>query len=328
MPAFPISDHCDGARFFSPYGPPARSFSDLPKWWWEQFRGSATAWPKSVPPGPPVRLPDTVAPGTVAATCIGHATFLLQFAGLTVLTDPVFASRAGPFGLLGPKRVCPPALRLGELPRVDVVILSHNHYDHLDLASLRWLARQRRPHFVVPLGLKSWLEARGIGPATELDWWQSHWPAAGLEIVATPAQHWSSRTPWDRCRTLWSGFWLRTPPGSLYFAGDSGWGPHFAVIRSRLGSPAVSLLPIGAYEPRWFMQSVHMNPAEAVDAHLALGSRQSIAMHFGCFRLTDEGIDAPARDLATALQTRGLAPEVFAVPATGGTSRLALDRAI
>jgi len=324
MPTFPITDHCDGERFFNPRGPAARSFSDLPKWWWQQFRGSVTAWPETIPPGPPVQLPAAVGAGQVAATFLGHATFLLQFPHLTVLTDPVFASRAGPFGALGPKRVAPPALRLGELPRVDVVVISHNHYDHLDLASLRWLARQRRPLFVVPLGLKAWLEARGVSPVVELDWWQSHWTEQGVDITCTPAQHWSSRAPWDRCRTLWGGFWLRPPQGSLYFAGDNGWGGQFAEIQARLGSPAISLLPIGAYEPRWFMAPVHMNPDEAVRAHLTLGSRRSLAMHFGTFQLTDEGIDTPARDLAAALASRGVAPEAFTVPAIGETQVLSL----
>jgi L-ascorbate metabolism protein UlaG (beta-lactamase superfamily) len=325
VPTYPITDHCDGERFFNPHGPSARAFSDLPKWWWQRFRGSVTPWPSAVPPGSPVQLPAAVAAGEVAATFIGHATYLLQFASLTVLTDPVFGSRAGPFGILGPKRVCPPALRLGELPRVDLVVLSHNHYDHLDLASLRWLARQRRPQFVAPLGLKPWLEARGVGPVVELDWWQSHWAGPEMEVTCTPAQHWSSRSPWDRCRTLWGGFWLGTPRGAVYFAGDSGWSGNFAAVQARLGSPAVSILPIGAYEPRWFMESVHMNPTEAVNAHLALGSRRSLAMHFGTFQLTDEGIDAPARDLAAALAARGVAPEAFTVPGIGETLVLPLS---
>jgi len=319
MPRFPISDHCDGERFFNPHGPGPRSFSDLWKWRRERAAGSAVAWPASVPANPPVTLPESLRADEVAVTFIGQATFLLQFSGLTVLTDPVFATRAGPFGLLGPKRVCPPALRLGELPRIDVVLLSHNHYDHLDLSALRWLARHRRPQFVAPLGLKSWLETRGIRPVAELDWWQSHW-VAETEITCTPAQHWSSRSPWDRCRTLWGGFWLRTPSGSVYFAGDSGWGDHFAATRARLGAPVLSLLPIGAYEPRWFMEPAHMNPAEALNAHLALGSRHSLAMHFGTFCLTDEGIDAPAKDLAAALAARPEVPaDAFTVPAIGET---------
>lgn len=326
MPTFPITDHCDGARFFNPTGPGPRPFSDLWKWRRERAQGSATAWPESVPPGPPVRLPTVIATNEVAATFIGHASWLLQFSGLNVLVDPVFASRAGPFGLLGPKRVCPAALRLGELPRVDVVLVSHNHYDHLDLSALRWLARHRSPQFVAPLGLKAWLEARGVKPVSEPDWWESAWAKDGTEIICTPAQHWSSRTPWDRCRTLWGGFWLRPPTGGqVYFAGDSGWGIHFDRIRARLGSPALSLLPIGAYEPRWFMEPAHMNPAEALNAHLALGSRRSLAMHFGAFCLTDEGIDAPARDLAAALTARPDVPAgAFTVPTVGETAIMPL----
>jgi L-ascorbate metabolism protein UlaG (beta-lactamase superfamily) len=319
MSRFPISDHCDGARFFNPAGPNARSFTDLPRWWGQRVRGSATAWPRDVPAGPPVQLPATVAPGQVAATLLGHATFLLQFGHLTVLTDPVFATRAGPLGFLGPRRVTPPALRLGELPKVDVVLLSHNHYDHLDLSALRWLARHRSPTIIAPLGLKAWLEARGVTPVVELDWWQSHWFAHDHEIICTPAQHWSSRWPWDRCETLWGGFWLRLPTGSLYFAGDSGWGPHFAEIGRRLGPTGVAILPIGAYEPRWFMEAVHMNPDEAVRAHVAVNAKLSLAMHHATFCLTDEGIDAPARHLVAARARQGLADGAFLVPAIGQT---------
>ncbi len=319
MPNFPISDHCDGVRFFNPRGPSARSFWDLPKWWGQQLRGSATAWPRSVPAPAQVRLPANVSSGQVAATFIGHATYLLQFAGCTVLTDPVFSSRAGPFGLLGPKRARPPALRLGELPRVDVVVLSHNHYDHLDLASLRWLAQHRRPLIIAPLGLKAWLGARGVANVVELDWWQSHFAGSGIEIICTPAQHWSSRWPWDRCLTLWGGFCLKTAAGSVWFAGDTGWGPHFAEIRARLGTPDLALLPIGAYEPRWFMAAVHMNPAEAVRAHLALGAKQSLASHHSTFRLTDEGIDAPVHDLAAARDAHAVPPAAFTAPGFGET---------
>ena len=316
---FPISDHCDGARFFNPHGPSARSFWDLPKWWWQQARGSATPWPESVSEPPKVSLPDRLPAGQVAATLIGHATYLLQFAEMTLLTDPVFVSRAGPFGLLGPKRTRPPALRLGELPRIDVVLLSHNHYDHLDLTALRWLVQHRRPLIVAPLGLKAWLAARGVPGVVELDWWQSHYAATGVEIICTPAQHWSSRSPWDRCLTLWGGFWIKTATGSVWFAGDTGWGPHFAEVRARLGAPALALLPIGAYEPRWFMAPVHMNPDEAVRSHLAVGARQSLAMHHGTFRLTDEGIDAPVHDLAAARKAHAVADAVFLAPQVGET---------
>ena len=325
MPSlFPVTDHCDGARFFNPHGPSARAFSDLPKWWWQRLRGSATPWPKQVPPPVPVTLADNVAPGQMAATWLGHATWLLQLPGLTILTDPVFASRAGPFGLFGPKRAQPAALRLGELPRIDLVLVSHNHYDHLDLSSLRWLAQHRRPQVVVPLGLKSWLESRGVGNVAELDWWQSHFPGAGTEVVGTPAQHWSSRSPWDRCRTLWGGYGVKTGAGSLFFAGDTGWGPHFAEVQARLGAPGCALLPVGAYEPRWFMEPVHMNPAESVRAHLALGARVSLAMHHSTFCLTDEGWDEPVRALAVARRQEGIPDDAFRTPVAGETVLVAL----
>jgi L-ascorbate metabolism protein UlaG (beta-lactamase superfamily) len=318
MARFPITDHCDGERFFNPHGLPPRSFSDLPKWWWQRARGAGASWPNSVPPTP-ARLPATVPAGHVAATLLGHATWLLQFPGLTVLTDPVFATHAGPFGLLGPKRVQPAALRLGELPRIDVVLLSHNHYDHLDLSALRWLTRHRQPAIIAPLGLKAWLEERGVAGVAQLDWWESRFPQAGVEVTCTPAQHWSSRAPWDRCRTLWGGFMLRTAAGAVYFGGDSGWGPHFAEIPARLGRPGLALLPIGAYEPRWFMEPVHMNPAEAVRAHQALGATRSLGMHHQTWNLTDEGYDAPAQDLVAARAAAGLVESAFVAPTTGET---------
>lgn len=311
MSLFPISDHCDGVQFFNPTGPGPRPFSDLLKWRRERAQGSAVAWPKSVPPGAPVQLPATLAADQIAATFIGHSSWLLQFSTLNLLLDPVFATRAGPFGLLGPKRVCPPALRLGELPRIDVVLISHNHYDHLDLTALRWLARQRRPQFVAPLGLKPWLEARGVSPVVQLDWWESHWAKDGTEIIGTPAQHWSSRTPWDRCRTLWSGFWLRTRCGDVFFAGDTGWSTHFDRIRARLGSPALALLPIGAYEPRWFMAPQHQNPQEAVQGMKLCNAAHAAGCHWGTLHLTDEPVEEPARKLAEALEAEGLPPERF-----------------
>lgn len=299
---FPASDHCTGERFFNPYGRrQAPAFSALPKWWFQRlFLGQGAKWPKTVPAPASPQLPATMPPAHVAVTFIGHSTFLLQLPGLNLLTDPVFASHAGPFGLFGPRRARSPALPLAQLPRIDVVLLSHNHYDHLDLPSLRRLSREHRPLIATTLGNKAWLERRGVGNVVELDWWQLHQARPELEITCTPAQHFAARSPWDRCKTLWGGFVLKTPAGRIYFAGDSGFSDDFKEIGTRLGPFALALLPIGSYEPRWFMAPVHMNPDEAVRAHLALGSRLSIGMHFGTFQLTDEGIDAPLHDLAAA----------------------------
>ena len=318
---FPISDHCDGTHFFNPSGRlQARGFGDLPRWWYQRLvQRQFTPWPREVTPPRMPMLPEGVPARQLAVTFIGHSTFLLQLPGLNILTDPVFATHAGPFGLLGPKRARPAALRLGQLPRIDVVLLSHNHYDHLDLAALRWLARQHRPAIVTTLGNRAWLEARGVGRVTELDWWESCHPANDLQVICTPAQHFTARTPWDRCRTLWGSFMLRTEIGLVFFAGDSGWAPHFGEIHTRLGAPRLALLPIGAYEPRWFMEAVHVTPDQAVRAHLALGARESIGMHFGTFNLTDEGIDAPLHDLAAARHAHGLPEAVFATLDFGET---------
>lgn len=326
VPRFPVSDHCDGRRFSNPPGQPqARSFWALPRWWWQQtVLGHGESWPEDLPPPRRPQLPAQVAPGEVALTFIGHSTFLLQFDGLTVLTDPIFADYAGPFGRLGPKRARPPALRLDELPAIDVVLVTHNHYDHLDLPTLRWLARERRPQFVTSLGNRAWLEARGVAGATELDWWQHAEIAPALRVTATPAQHFAARTPWDRCRSLWVGFMLHTRAGDVFFCGDSGWGPHFAAIREKLGAPRLALLPVGAYEPRWFMIPVHMNPDEAVRAHLALGAARSLGMHFGTFQLTNEAIDEPLRALAAARAAHGVAEPDFATLDFGETRLIRL----
>ena len=328
MSTFPVSDHCDGEHFFNPRGrPQARAFSALPKWWAQKlFLGQGTAWPKTVPASRRPQLPAALAPGELAVTFIGHSTFLLQTVGLNLLTDPMFSQRAGPFSWAGPKRVRPTALALTELPRIDVVLVSHCHYDHLDLPSLRWLARERRPLIVTTLGNQAWLERQGIGNVVELDWWQAHRCMPELEITCTPAQHFAARTPWDRNRTLWGGFALHTAAGRVYFAGDSGYCGAFKEIGARLGPPDLALLPIGAYEPRWFMMPVHMNPEESVRAHLDLGARRSLGMHFGTFQLTDEGIDEPLRALAEARSRHGVAAADFATLEFGETALLSPER--
>ncbi|NUB23026.1 MBL fold metallo-hydrolase, partial [Azospirillum formosense] len=262
--------------------------------------------------------PVTPARGEVAVTFIGQATFLIQIGGAAFLTDPVYSDHAGPFGRLGPKRVRPPAVRMEDLPAIDAVLLSHNHYDHLDAPTLRHLARRRGvPQVMTGLGNGPMMRRAGFDAVHELDWWDSLPGPHGTRITFVPAQHWSSRTPFDRRRTLWGGFVVETPDAAVYFAGDSGYCPHFKEIGRRFGAIDVALLPIGAYEPRWFMAAQHMNPADAVRAHRDLGARHSVAMHFGTFQLTAEGIDAPIRALHHALAEQSVDAGRFAIPGFG-----------
>jgi len=314
---FPVSDHCDGRHFFNPgHTGRARGLFQVLRW---RMRGERAEWPKQISDPVFAAPARTVDPGGASITFINHASFLISLPGLVVLTDPIFSLRCSPLSWAGPMRVRPPGIGMDELPRPDVVVLSHNHYDHMDLPTLRALRERHAPRFVTTLGNGPALARLGID-AAELDWWQEV-SSGAVRITATPARHFSARTPFDRNRTLWAGFMLRTAEGQVLFAGDSGAGPHWSEIRARLGAPDVALLPIGAYEPRWFMAPVHMNPAEAVEAHLALQARRSVGMHFGTFQLTDEAIDAPEQALALARDEMGVAPEVFTTHGFGETRR-------
>jgi L-ascorbate metabolism protein UlaG (beta-lactamase superfamily) len=304
--SYPVSDHCDGERFFNPHAIAGRSLAEV--WRWMRTR-ERTAWPAAVALARHAPPPARVGPGKVAVTFIGHSTFLLRTASTVMITDPVFTRRAGPLGrLFGPARVRPPAIPLRDLPGVDLVLLSHNHYDHLQPSSLRGLGRVT---VVTALGVGRHVRASPRA-VIELDWWQDV-RVGTATVTAVPAQHFSARTPWDRNRTLWCGFVVEVDGVTIYFAGDSGHSPQFAEIGDRFPSIDVALLPIGAYEPRWFMQPMHMNPDEAVGAHLDTGARVSVGMHFGTFQLTDEAIDEPLRALDAARARHDVARDAFRV---------------
>jgi L-ascorbate metabolism protein UlaG (beta-lactamase superfamily) len=229
-------------------------------------------------------------------TLINHSSVLLQQRGTHILTDPVWSQRASPFTWIGPRRHREPGVRWEDLPPIDTVLLSHNHYDHLDLATLRRLAERGQSQFIVPTGVARLLRSNNIGPVHELDWGESL-PLGQTTIHSVPALHFSARGIFDRNRTLWCGYMIETADRIVYFAGDTAFGDHFALIRERHGAPRLALLPIGAYEPRWFMSPVHMGPDEAARAHKILGAQTSIAIHHGTFQLTDEGIDTPKQRL-------------------------------
>ncbi|MGH8442796.1 MAG: MBL fold metallo-hydrolase [Nevskiaceae bacterium] len=274
----------------------------------------------------PLAQPD---PGVLGAnrtrptlTWIGHATFLVQLGGLNILTDPHFTARASPLRFAGPERLAPPGLAMRDLPAPDVILISHNHYDHLDDPSVRWLARHHpKAVFVVPLGVRRWLQRRHVANVVELDWWQQH-QGRGFAVTAVPVQHFSGRTTADRNRTLWCGFVIEIAGKKVFFAGDTGYSKDFAEIGKQFAPVDLALLPIGAYAPRWFMKAMHVNPEEAVRIHNDVGALQSAAMHWGTFRLTEEPLDEPPRLLAEALKTARVPPEKFWVLQHGETRTL------
>ncbi len=275
-----------------------------------------------------------------AVTWIGHATAMAQLGGITLLTDPIFSTRASPVQFAGPKRHQAPGVALDALPHVDLVLVSHNHYDHLDGASIDALNQQAGgpPLFVVPLGIKPWLTARGVKNAIELDWWATHRPQLDgreVDVMLLPAHHWSARGLNDRMATLWGGFAVFADDCHLFYAGDTAYSRDFADIREHLadrqglaqgGGFDIALLPIGAYEPRWFMAGQHVNVDEAVKIHLDLGAKRSLGVHWGTFSLTDEPLDEPPRVLKEARAARGLADDAFVTIAIGETLRLAPRR--
>jgi len=298
------SDHFDGRRFFNPIGPAQQPFTAVPRMLLER----RAAWPSRITE-PPGQVPE-LAGASAVLTFIGQATFLIQTPAGNILTDPMFSERAGPWNRFGPRRVRPPAIPLDALPRIAIVLLSHNHYDHCDLRTLAWLARRFDPIAITPLGNGRLLRSTGLRRVEELDWWQRS-RTAPLPVTLTPAHHFSARGQFDRNRALWGGFLIDVNGRRIYFAGDTAYAPWFGEIRQRAGSIDLALLPIGAYEPRWFMRAVHMNPEEAVQAHLDLGATESIGMHFGTFQLTTEGIDEPLAALARARTARNLPASSF-----------------
>jgi L-ascorbate metabolism protein UlaG (beta-lactamase superfamily) len=317
----PRSDHFDGRHFFNADATAGRSVLDLLRW---QFTAERTRWPQWVDNKARPCLPASLEAAEVALTFINHITFLIQFAGLNVLTDPVYSQRASPFRRLGPQRVRAPGLAFEELPPIHLVLVTHNHYDHLDIETLLRLNEVHQPRFITSLGNRAFLRQFGLQAVDELDWWQSI-DAADATITLTPAQHWSTRGPGSRNRTLWGGFILAASARQVFFAGDTGYSKHFAAVRKRFGPMDLALLPIGACEPRWFMRDQHMNPDDAVRAHMDLEARTSIGTHFGCFDLADEGIDDPLIALADARQRYAVAPHAFRVLETGET-RVFADR--
>lgn len=343
----PAKPHHTPRGFKNNYLPEGgKSLRDLLRWNWEAWRQGL---PKAPAQATPRQAPDLTLiaansqarqadkpSASPAVTWIGHASLLVQAGRLNVLVDPVFSERASPVSFMGPRRAQPPGLALAQLPPIDVVLISHNHYDHLDEPSVKALAERGRvlgaePLFIVPLGLKPWLAARGIGRVLELDWWEQHRHADNT-FYLTPAQHWSARGFGDRSETLWGGFAVFAPDFHWFYSGDTGYSKDFENIRTRFSGPAsaggfgaqwrgfdLAMIPVGAYEPRWFMKEQHVNPAEALQIHRDVGARRSLGVHWGVFALTDEALDQPPKDLALARQQTKVTEDEFFLMRIGET---------
>lgn len=307
--AGPTSDHFDGLRFFNTdHAETDRSFRDLLRW---RLNEERAAWSRPVPVRPAV--PDARVAG-LRATMVGHASVLIQSGGLNLLTDPVWSERASPLRFVGPRRMSAPGIAFDTLPPIDAVLLSHNHYDHMDMATLRRLHAEHRPLIVTPLGNDAILRRAIPGVRVSAgDWWDRIDIGKGGEVTIVPAHHWSARTGRDRRMALWSGFMLSTNGGRAYFAGDTGYGDGriFRAMRQRVGRPDMALIPIGAYAPRWFMSPQHTDPNEAVRIMEEIEADRAVGIHWGVFQLTDERREEPPELLLEALARRGIAVDLF-----------------
>lgn len=302
------TDNFNGTTFINKGNVQETSFTELLKWIANRDQGE---WNElSLEDAPYGEKPISRSDST-RITYVNHSTYLIQSNQLNILTDPVWSKRVSPFQFMGPKRFRPPGIAFEDLPEIDVVIISHNHYDHLDKQTVLDLKKIHDPLFLTPLGVDLYLNKIGIEKTVSLDWWEKHSINESMTIHAVPAQHFSSRGMFDRNKTLWAGYIFDTPTDTLYFAGDSGYGELFKEIGERFPSIDLAFIPIGAYIPEWFMSPIHVSPSEAAQAHLDIGSKKSIGMHYGTFPLADDGQNDPLIDLKLALESLNISQNDF-----------------
>ena len=307
--AGPTSDHFDGYQFLNQGNARAQNLSSVVKWIYQRQQGpweDLTVHPVSVVKPPKKSNPIT------AIYYINHSSFLIQLDGKNILTDPVFSKRVSPFSFAGPRRMQNPGIAFENLPHIDLILLSHNHYDHLDLLTVRRLQTKHDPLFLVPLGVKDFLLRKGISKILELDWWNTE-HFQDLSITCTQAQHFSGRGLFDRDRSLWCGYSIQGREHQVLFIGDTGFGKFFLDFPDRIGQPDVAIIPIGAYKPEWFMHPIHCSPAQAIDIHTLIKSKRSIACHFGTFPLGDDGMKEPPSILRRNLQEKGIPLDSFVI---------------
>lgn len=295
----PISNHFNGKHFY--YKERFHSLAKMLKWAWEM---KTVKWPNWIVNRPQPKPEERVQQGDVKVTYINHGTILIQLDGLNILTDPTWSKRAGPLGVIGPKRVRLPGVKIEDLPKIDIILISHDHYDHLDFKTLRALYQKHKPQILVGLGVKSLLRPSEFPNVRELDWWQDYLVAySNTRISFVPARHYSGRTLVGNNRSLWGGFIIEGPEGKIYYCGDSGYDEFVNEIKDRFGKFRLTILPLGNYEKRWYMKTQHMNPEEAVLVHMLLESSQSLGYHYATFNEHPEQvIDAHEKDLEVALE--------------------------
>lgn len=310
----PVTDHFDGKVFSNPNGQKSKGLVEVLKWMWTRKQ---EPWTKAVDWTIPKK--EFHQPKGIRITFVNHSTFLIQIGKVNILTDPVWSKRVSPFSWMGPARMSPPGVRMEDLPEIHYILLSHNHYDHLDKASLKKLHKRHNTAIYTPLGVGAYIKKIGLQHAKDLDWWEtcSLRDHSGFSIQALPASHFSSRGTLDRNATLWCGFLIQSPLGNVYFAGDSGYGAFFKEIAAKTPVMDVALLPIGAYKPEWFMAPIHTSPFEAVEIHQILKPKVSIASHFGTFPLADDGPKTPLNDLEQAKAEERLPVDEFIALAAG-----------
>jgi L-ascorbate metabolism protein UlaG (beta-lactamase superfamily) len=292
------SNHYNGQSFENPKGNySAYNFFNLVKW---KTFSSVHDWPSKIPLQDLTFIPRKIDSTSIIVTYIGQSSILIQSSTLNILIDPIWNIRASQFDFGGPKRVHPPGILFESLPKIDVVLISQNGYDHMDAETLLKLEQKYSPDFIVPLGNALKMKSFGVKKISELDWWDSKILDNNINLTLTPSKHLAPRALWFNHESLWGGYYLKIGNKSIYFSGDTGHGSHFLDIYKKLGAPDLALLPIGGYSPRWLMNEYFMNPEEAVNAHMTLNAKNTIGIHFGTFNLSDEPIELPLQDLELA----------------------------